>query len=222
MNEASSALSPFPTTTGSPSKRVYNFGVARVRVPTAGATADDVRVFFRIFPSPTTAGLTYFESPPGTPIQGYKRTPLPNPIALPGTNAPGTEWISFPMFSANRVMPPENQTDGNNDKSGLTGGSSTLFGALIDNNLTDPYLPPTPLGGGAVDLPTLMMGEHQCIVAQIEFSGTPIPSGANPATSDKLSQRNIAFSAIANPGLSASRMALHTFEIEATPNAIGA
>src|SRR5205085_9031836 len=84
-----------------------------------------------------------------------------------------------------------------------------------------PYLPPTPGGGSSVDLPTLMMGEHQCVVAQIRYAGTPIPDGANPFTSDKLSQRNLAFSAIANPGLGASRMAVHTFEIEATPNAIG-
>lgn len=65
-----------------------------------------------------------------------------------------------------------------------------------------------------------MMGEHQCIVAQIEFPGTPIPNGANPFTSDKLAQRNIALSAIANPGLDASRRALHTFEIEAAPHVI--
>jgi hypothetical protein len=65
-----------------------------------------------------------------------------------------------------------------------------------------------------------MMGEHQCLVAQIVYPGAPIPDGAQPATSDKLAQRNLAFSSIANPGLDASRMAIHTFEIEAAPNPI--
>ena len=79
--------------------------------------------------------------------------------------------------------------------------ASTFFGALIDNNLSD-RLSAADAGRAArrSTLPTLMMGEHQCIVAQIEFAGTPIPNGANPFTSDKLSQRNIALSAVANPG----------------------
>jgi hypothetical protein len=214
-----SALSPFARTTGT-NRNVYNFAVARVRLSGAGASANDVRVFFRIFTSQTTAALTYRESAPGVAIEGYKRTAGANPIALPGTNAAGNDWLSFPMFSEGRVSPPEAQTDADNVKT-LSPGSSTFFAALIDSNLNDAYLPATPISGGtAVDLPALMMGEHQCIVAQIEFAGTPIPNGATPFTSDKLSQRNIALSAIANPGLDASRVGLHTFEIEATPHAI--
>jgi hypothetical protein len=216
-----SALSPLPTTTGFPPRRVYNFAVARVRLPASGSSANGVRVFFRIFVSQTTAALTYNESPPGTPIEGYKKFGTP-PIAVPGTNSAGTQWLSFPMFSAERMFPPETQVDVDNLKDGLVAGSSKFFGALIDNNLGDAYLPATPISGGAAQsLPTLMMGEHQCIVAQIEFPSTPIPNGATPFTSDKLSQRNLALSAVANPGLDASRMALHTFEIEATPLAIG-
>ncbi len=213
-----SALSPFPKTSGN-NRNVYNVAVARVRLSPAGASANDVRVFFRIFTSQTTAALTYRESAPGTPIEGYKKTAGASPIALPGTDAAGNEWLSFPMFSATRVS-PESQGDPDNVKA-LSPGSSTFFGALIDNNLSGGYLPPTPTSGaGAIDLPTLLMGEHQCIVAQIEFAGTPIPNGATPSTSDKLAQRNIAMSAIANPGLDASRVALHTFEIEATPHPI--
>lgn len=225
MDEDGSALSPFPTTDGSfPffNLPVYNFAIARVRLPSAGSSADDVRVFFRIFTSQTTAAVTYNESPPGTPIEGYRRTSGSPSIALPGVDSGGNEWLSFPMFSSARVLPPENQTDPDNLKSGLAPGSSTFFGALLDNNLDIPYLPSTPGGSGALGVSDLLMGEHQCLIAQIEFAGTPIPNGANPSTSDKLSQRNLAFSAIANPGLEASRMALHTFEIEATPNPISA
>ncbi len=215
--QSASALSPFATTTGSPSRRVYNFAVARVRVPATGAAVADVRVFFRIFTSQTTAALTYNEAPPGTPLEGYKKT---GDVDLPGTNAAGTQWLSFTMFASPRASTPAGQSDPHNLEASIAPGASAFFGCLIDNNLGDPYLPATPAGSGATDLPTLLMGEHQCIVAQIEFAGTPIPNGANPFTSDKLSQRNIALSAIANPGLDASRRALHTFEIEAAPHVI--
>lgn len=225
MDQQGSALSPFSTATLElPSfpwfditVPIFNFAVARVRIPATGAATDDVRVFFRIFTSQTTAALTYLESPPGTPIQGYKKSLGAPPIALPGTNLSGNEWLSFPMFANSRAATPDAQTDPANLKDGLAPGSDTFFGALIDNNLSNNYLPAIPGSGGSVSLPTLMMGEHQCLVAQIEFAGTPIPNEANPFTSDKLAQRNIALSEIANPGLDASRMALHTFELESTP-----
>ncbi len=219
--EPGSALSPLPTTTSS-HKNVYNFAIARVRLSEHSAAANNVRVFFRIFTSQTTAALTYTESA-GVPIEGYKKTAGADPVALPGTNGAGTEWLSFPMFDHVRGSP---QSDPNNTKTTIspTPGSehSTFFGALIDNNLDDLYLTQTPSGGPMQSLRDLMMNEHQCIVAQIEYPGAPIPSGANPATSDKLAQRNLAFSTIANPGLDASRMAMTTFEIEATPHAISA
>lgn len=220
LTQTGSALSPFAETTVT-HRKVYNFAVARVRLNQAAASAN-VRVFFRIVPSPTTAALTYQESM-GVPIGSYRDTGGADPIALPGINGAGNDWVSFPCFLHERMSPPESQVDNDNRKPmGPTVTEvSTFFGALLDNNLTDGYLPATPGGMGApVPLPDLMMGEHQCIVAQIKHAGAPIPSGANPFTSDKLSQRNLAFSAVANPGLDASRWALHTFEIEATPHPI--
>ena len=217
-DETASALSPFATTTGTPSRPVYNFAVARVRLPATGASASDVRVHFRIFTTQTTAALTY-DAPGGVPTGGYRVTTGADPVALPGRNGAGTEWLSFPMFAAARAATPSAQTDAENLQATIAPGAVTFFGCLIDNNLAGAYLPPTPGGGAPVDLPTLLMGEHQCVVAEIHYPGTPIPDGANPFTSDKLSQRNIALSAIANPGVDASRTALHTFEIDAAPSA---
>ena len=222
MGQGASALSSLPTTTGAPSRNVYNFAVARVRLPSASASVPALRVFFRIFTSQTTAALTYNEAPAGTPVAGYKRTnpALPNDrIALPGTNGAGSEWLSFPMFAATRAGSPASQTDPANLRA-LIVGDSVFFGCLIDNNLPGGYLTETPSGGPTLDLPSLMMNDHQCIVAQIEFPDTPIPNGANPFTSDKLAQRNLALSEIANPGLDPSRRAFTTFEIEASPEAI--
>jgi hypothetical protein len=220
--DEASALSTLPMTTAFPQRRVYNFALARVRLSMAGGDASAVRVFFRIFTTQTTAALTYHVNGGGMPLEGYLRTAGANPIALPGTQSGGTEWLSFPFFSAERQSPPSAQTDPDNVQTVQASAGGRMFGALLDNNLMDGYLTQTPVSGGAAQpLPTLLMGEHQCLVTQIEFAGTPIPDGATPWTSDKLSQRNIALSTVANPGLDASRVAMHTFEIEATPQAIG-
>ena len=213
-------LSSMPLTTGG--ERVFNFAVARVRLKNAMASAANVRVFFRMFTSQTTAALTYRESAPNVPIEGYVQTAGANPIALPGKDAGGTDWLSFPFFSSVRAATPSGQGDADNVKGIPPGQTDTFFGVLLDNNLDDPY---PGLNPGAPSQPTirdLLTGEHQCLVAQIEFNGAPIPSGATPWTSDKLSQRNLAVSTVANPGLDASRVAMHTFEIEATPGPITA
>lgn len=215
--QAASALSPLPTTTES-GANVYNFAIARVRRIGNTLAAADVRVFFRIFTSQTTAALTYLLSG-STPTEGYLKTATAPPIPLPGQS--GGEWLSFPCFAETRAATPAAQTDGNNVKPIPVSDNNKFFGALLDTNLSGGYLPATPGGmGAAQDLPGLLAGEHQCLVAQIEFAPVPIPSGATPWTSDKLAQRNIALSEVANPGLTASRCAFHTFEIEATPNPV--
>lgn len=222
--QADSVLSPFPTT--SDDKKVYNFAIARVRLNGESASADKVRVFFRIFTSQTTAALTYRHPEGGEPLDGYRRTTSANPIAMPGVNSSGNEWISFPFFGQNRASNPMLQSDGNNVKDmtpSLGEEVSTFFGALLDNNLNEPYLPSSPASASsAQSLSTLLAGEHQCLVAQIEYSGTPIPHGSKPNTSDKLAQRNLAIMEVANPGVGSSRIAFHTFEFEATPGMISA
>lgn len=226
LSQAESALSPLPTTTVS-GQPVYNFAIARVRLNGQAVAANNVRVFFRIFTTQTTAALTFRRSGgatpiDGTPMAGYLQTAGANPIPLPGENVAGDEWLSFPMFAVERAANPNAQTDPDNVEASIApdpgGEVTTFFGVLIDTNLNTPYLPPEPGSGAAPQgLSSLLMGAHQCIVAQIEHQGTPIPDFAKPSTSDKLAQRNIAMSEIANPGLEASRMAVHTFEIEATP-----
>lgn len=215
-NQAASVLSTLPTTTDT-GLNIYNFAVARVRRNGTMAEAEDVRLFFRIFTSQTTAALTYQEAM-GAPIEGYLQTTGANPIALPGHA--GGEWLSFPCFAQTRAANPANQTDPDNVKDITTAENNKFFGVLLDTNLSGNYLPAMPGSAGSVPLPTLLLGEHQCLVAQIEYSGTPIPSGSKPSTSDKLAQRNIALSEVANPGITASRAAIHTFEIEATAQPI--
>ena len=213
-DQQQSALSSLPTTTSS-GKKVYNFALARVRRNGTMLSANDVRVFFRLFTSQTTAALTYN----GGMGDGYPKTGGGAPIALPGQS--GGQWLSFPCFAQDRNADPNLQQDTGNVRTIDTTESEEFFGVLLDTNLDVNYLPTVPGGGGGnKPLRTLLAGAHQCLVAQIEFAGTPIPNGATPWTSDKLSQRNIAISEVANPGMSASRAAFHTFEIEATPQPI--
>jgi hypothetical protein len=215
-----STLSVAAVTATMPPKNVYNFAFARVRLSPAGADSDPVQIFFRSFVSQTTAALTYQLDGMGHPAGGYLQTTTATPIDLPSTQNGGTQWLSFPFFSHTRMAPPSSQSDGDNDKPIQAATGWRIFGALIDNNLDDAYLPLTPGGSPNVGLPTLLMGEHQCIVTQVVYGDAPIVNGATPWTSDKLSQRNLAISTVSNPGLSASRVALHTFEIEATLNPI--
>ncbi len=79
------------------------------------------------------------------------------------------------------------------------------FGAWLDINQTAPQFPlnaAPPNGPWAANRKTvqeLVRGQHQCLVAEIAFDPTPIPSNANPGTSDKLAQRNLAIVEIVQP-----------------------
>jgi hypothetical protein len=67
-----------------------------------------------------------------------------------------------------------------------------------------------------------IVNEHQCLVAEIAFDPDPIDTGTQPFNSDKLAQRNISWSYVANPGEAASRQALEPFEVRPTPPSLGA
>jgi hypothetical protein len=249
-DETASAISILPTTLPiSPPfifKNVYNFALARVRLRGQSAPANVVRVFFRLFQSQTTASLTYQTDAQGTPLFGFRQTTGPvdsQKISLPGISPDGGEYISVPCFAQQRATNTSaannlaTQTDGNNVKPILPLGagheSDVFFGCLLDNNLTGApgVLPATPIGQANINgpfsgvlnnLPQLFMGAHQCLVAEIVYDQAPIINNSNPATSDKLAQRNIAFTVIENPGAVGSRIATHTFEIRATQLAIDA
>ena len=218
LDQQESALYPFPKNDGG--TNVFNFAIARVRLHPASATANDVRVFFRIFTSQSTS-LEYLDS---TTQGGYMTaTNASGPIAVPGRTSDGSEWLSFPFFGVKRDYDaaPEAQTDDTNTED--VSDDYTYFGALIDNNRNRVYLrefPSDPIGAGKLPVRDLLGDAHQCLVAQIEYDGTPIPNGSTPSNSDKLAQRNIAFSDVSNPGLRSSRVALHTFEIQASTNVV--
>jgi hypothetical protein len=222
ISKQESALYKFPK--NDDDVNVFNFAIARVRLHPDSANAEDVRVFFRIFTSQSTA-LEY-RTTAGEPIRGYlKASNGSGPIPVPGVTANGNEWLSFPFFGEKKQYSesPDQQTDGNNVKTVDADDEYAFFGVLIDNNRNQAYLrnkPTDPANSPKAPLMEHLLDEHQCLIAQIEYDGTPIPSGSLPSNSDKLAQRNLAISEVANPGLNSSRVALQTFEVQASSSPI--
>ncbi len=242
-DEKTSALSILGTTLGPGPKAVFNFALARVRLQGSSLPADPVRVFFRVFQSPTTASLTYETDMSGNPIQGYRQAASGgyggHKIALLGISADGWDYTSIPCFAAPRVPNTvlannmTTQTDPKNVRAMAPTGAEQQFfyGAWLDTNQATPGLfPSTPFAQPNADGPfkgklepiltSLLMGVHQCLVAEIVFDGSPILSYSTPANSDKLAQRNIAYTTVSNPGTATSRTATHSFEIRPSPVAL--
>jgi hypothetical protein len=130
---------------------------------------------------------------------------------------------------------PSLQFDTNNNRNLLaTGGpiKNFFYGCFLDINQTGQVLPQTPPAGNETGpwpsqpasdpMLTLQQAfianEHTCIVAEIAFDADPIATGTPPYNSDKMAQRNISWSWVANPGERASRLALETFEVRPTPS----
>lgn len=238
-------LSLLPTTaSGTP---VYNFALARVRLTGVTEAAQKVRVFFRTWQAQTTA-VTYTTaaagagpSPATGPFRQYSDgVDEGRKVPLLGLSSDGTEYITVPFFATGRVLPgidmttqPEDSPYNAKPMSPPTGGGTTYayFGAWLDTNqgtnqfpLQPPATNPDGENGSFNGLmfgtiSQLYRGLHQCLVAEIVDDEAPIINNATPATSDKIAQRNLAFSVIANPGVSESRLATHTFEI--TPSFTG-
>lgn len=163
---------------------------------------------------------------------------------LPELGLSAGEYVTTPCFGEARVNPaqagvpntlPSLQTPDSFNTRDLaaTGGPlhDTFYGCLLDINQTDPsstsMMPAMPPSGNpdgpwpGISLEPIQQAfianEHTCIVAEIAFDPVPINIGTPPFNSDKLAQRNISWSYVANPGVEASRRAQEPFEVRPTP-----
>jgi hypothetical protein len=221
---------------------VYNFALARVRL-NASAGTTNTRAFFRLFQSQSVAipyqtppqdGSGAVASPLNTPWRQWTDG-IPNgqKIALLGTSTDGTQWVTVPCFASPRVPNMTLQTDGPNARA-LPGAPAdatayAYFGAWLDTNQSTGLFPAAPQPGPNQDGPftgtglqsvaqALARGAHQCLMVEIVDDEAPILDNATPAQgTDKIAQRNLAYTVVANPGLSDSRLATHTFEIRPSP-----
>jgi hypothetical protein len=209
---------------------VYNFAIARVRLRGLTTDANHVRVFFRLFQAQSTSAS--FDT-----NTSYRRwsdgAPSGRTIPLPGF-ATGA-YITIPCFAEARVSSATqsltNQHDDHNVrdiKVDPTGAEvNAFFGCWLDTNQPDVGILPETPDASNVDGPfsgTLLSLEqaitrslHQCLIAEVAFDPVAIPFGADPSTSDKLAQRNLAFGPVPNPGQSvASRRVPQPFDFRAT------
>jgi hypothetical protein len=99
------------------------------------------------------------------------------------------------------------------------------YGCWLDinqpNDLRFPIQPSPPNGGPftgtLLSIADLIRGTHQCMVAEINFDLEAItPQGISTASSDKLSQRNLAIDNSENPGSPETHRVQHTFAIHPT------
>ena len=216
---------------GFPPQATFNFAVARVRYRATATTASQVRCFFRMCNVATT-GLefdtnTVYRTAPGAnpvPRLGIAGGQL---VSIPFTNEPRVATVSGQTGATNLDAQPLNTTYDIQDIAPGAGGAevSAYFGVYLDINQPVKRFPKEPSGEGpypeAASLPIrdLLRGWHNCLVAEIHFAGDQTDFGSTPASSDNLSQRNLAIVGLENPGLAASRTAMHTFEV--APSAIG-
>jgi len=144
----------------------------------------------------------------------------------------GNQIVSIPYFAEARVNTATQsmaaQTDSWNKQTiRHTGGAEEYqyFGCWLDFNQTDPQFPAdVPFGSEGPfsnRLPILQFvrGIHQCLVAEIRFqpgATDPIPNGATPSSSDRLSQRNLALVESDNPGVASTHLVQHTFQLKAS------
>lgn len=208
-------------------QEVYNFAFAKVRYRALTAHAPNVCVFFRMFNSVGTA----IEFDTGAT---YARHEKPDGTAIPLLGRQGSTLISIPFFGVPRVTPGGDmtmQTDAGNvhelEPAPVPHNEFHWhYGAYLDiNQESDVHFPAIGTGNGmfgadAQSIKALVRDHHQCLVAEVYFKSSDpmappfIVDRATPGSSDKLSQRNLAFVSSANPGDPITRTVQHTFEIK--------
>jgi murein tripeptide amidase MpaA len=229
---------------------VYNFAVARVHYAGEFDPAKDVRVFFRLFAANSTStefeADTYARWPATYPVPPAKwdEHTVPTPGVWDG------EYVTIPCFAEPRQPAngtgapnslPSQQFDTANVQTLQPTGSGPVrdyfYGAFLDINQSTGVFPsggvvpagnaegPWPSGSGVSLEPVsaaFVRNEHQCLAAEIAFDPDSIAYGTPPWNSDKLAQRNLSWSTVANPGIAVSRQALETFEVRPTPATVAA
>ncbi len=214
-------------------ERVLNFAVAKVRYRAQVEDALDVRVFFRTF-NAMVSDLSYTTST-SADMQNYRRTG-DGTTALLGVNeffsGASNQIVSIPYFAEPRIdsasQSMATQSDDWNEQTLVHGGATEAvqyFGCWLDFNQTEPQFPVSvnvhvnsdgPFAN-RVPIVQLVRGIHQCLVAEVRFQPgavDPIPNGATPASSNRLSQRNLAIVESDNPGGESTHRVQHTLQLK--------
>ncbi|MFX1469498.1 MAG: protein-glutamine glutaminase family protein [Promethearchaeota archaeon] len=201
---------------------VYNFAVGKVRYRATAVPAQNVRLFFRLFPVATTS-LIYNQT------STYRRGGQAG-VVIPLLGIQNGEVVGIPCFAVDRIDSSTTNMNAQTDPANVqtipfdAAGNEIVryYGCWLDINQTQPQFPiqPSPSDGpfttGRKTIQELIRNQHQCLVSEIAFDPTPIPDGSTPSNSDKLAQRNLSIVESANPGIEFSRRIPQTFEVRPT------
>ena len=228
QEEDSAALTLAPSDAGG--TPVYNFALARVRYRDV-QVAHTVRTFFRMWPAQQTNATYDTNTTYRSFTSGTQKIPL---LGVSGNEILTIPFFATPRVSINASLTTQTDTPNVHDINfdPLGGEVDAYFGCWLDiNQPGDAIYPPRLVGGNPADIPDgpfagfnplvsiqqLVRSQHQCLIAEVAFDPDPIPSNADPSTSDKLAQRNLAFVNVPNPGVDPSRIAPQAFEIRRSP-----
>jgi hypothetical protein len=196
----------------------YNFAIARVRLrgaQGAAGTAQNVRVFFRLWSTQTAD--TDFQ--PATYPSHTNANGRPDwPLAAPGHTLPFFATSNAPVLSAPNN--PEYGANGVNNQTIVINsgdGAWHYFGCFLNV-----YDPSNVINGSQIQ--TLLNGTHHCLVAEIAYDGAPIINSngvtESPDNCDRLAQRNLQVTLSDNPGVPATHIIPQTFDIRPSPTII--
>ena len=201
---------------------VFNFAVARVRLKgnTPGAQAVKVRVFFRMF----NAATTHSEFNPSTTYRFHSDGVL-NGVKVPllgvQNDASGQpEYVTIPCFASARINlaapadmnnQPEDTPNAYTinvnpgvevDSFSAAGWTSTSRSRSSSHRRRQPVTSMVRPGTLQSFNEVITKAPHQCLIAEIRFDDTPIPFGANSATSTRSRSATSRGSMVRTPGCS--------------------
>ncbi|MEP6749242.1 MAG: hypothetical protein ABJB86_16025 [Bacteroidota bacterium] len=206
-DQTDSSVTPFTFDFGTFPLRLdnnYNFAVARVRLQGSSGSmgeAKNVRVFFRLFATQTNdtdydINSTYKSQPdaagkPGFPLVGTGNNTIP--FFATGNNAAAQDYaIGGPNMRD--IIIPDHQDE-----------IYQYYGCFLNV-----YDQGNIINGQPVQ--ALLVGTHNCLVAEIAYDDAPIPQASSPLSWDQLAQRNLQVTLSDNPGPAETHRIPQTFD----------
>jgi hypothetical protein len=232
QNGALSGDSTVTPKTGSANN--YNFAIGRVRLKGSSGPsgqAANVKVFFRLFTTQTfdtdfidSAAVLSTADPNITyPSDGGSDPSFPRPGTDGGGNING---CSLPFFAtANYGNSPTDYNAGGANNHTITIPDNHDYTWAFFGCFLNVYDLSNVIGGSNIQAWTVGSA-HNCLVAQIAYSGAPIVNAngviENPEISDKLAQRNLQVTPSGNPGFPATHHVPQTLDVRPQPTHHGA
>jgi phospholipase C len=197
---AASQVSHYPTAQENGNTYpVYNFAIARVTLQGLTTPANNVQVFFRLFPAPSAG--TYFTTYGAGAYPSVAANYSNSNLRMPTVGNVNGQVVTIPFFAASRNSVSTTSPDPANWQASIRPLASgepvyKYFGCWLDINQQNVWITYTDSENGTqttFQLLSAAASEHQCLVAEISYQPLAIQPGAIPGlTTDLIAQRNLA------------------------------